>query len=120
MALKFNCNNCNEEIITNYAKVGDAIICKKCRQGMNVPENAITIKEKSDKEILIQKRHNTIRVLVRFGNFIGWFLIITIVFIPVGLLLLFMGHMVLANLETEHNTRETATLLRELIEKKNT
>jgi len=135
---------------------------------MTVPENAIKIKEKSDKdickcpncgvivaeedmtcpkcgaslekvvesekssesdeeiseyqetEVLIRKRHKTIRGLVRFGNFIGWVLIITIIFIPLGLPLLFMGHLVLANLEIEHNTRETATLLRELIEKKNT
>ena len=112
------CDNCGSSVPE------DAKFCPKCGEefeelveGVKASESHEEISGKRETEIVIQKRHKTIRELIRFGNFVGWFLIITIVFIPVGLLLLYMGHMALANLETEHNTRETAILLRKLIEK---
>ncbi|TSA27202.1 zinc ribbon domain-containing protein [bacterium] len=117
----YKCDNCGASVPK------DAKFCSKCGdkfeefvESEKSSESDEEISENRETEILIRKRHKTIRELVRFGNFIGWVLIITIIFIPLGLPLLFMGHLVLANLEIEHNTRETATLLRELIEKKNT
>ncbi|MDI6768014.1 MAG: hypothetical protein QME52_14430 [Bacteroidota bacterium] len=69
-------------------------------------------------ELLIRKRHKIIRVLMRIGNFIGWFFCITIIGLQIGLSLLYLGHLTLASMETEHNTREMATYLREYTRKK--
>jgi hypothetical protein len=71
-----------------------------------------------ESELLIRKRHKAIRALMRVGNFIGWFFCITIIGLPIGLSLLYLGHLTLASIETEHNTREMASLLREYTRKK--
>ena len=45
MALKFNCPNCNEDIVTRYLSVGEVAECKKCRGGVVIPQDAITFSD---------------------------------------------------------------------------
>ena len=45
MALQFNCQHCNELIISKFLKVGEISECKKCGEKNTIPENAEGISE---------------------------------------------------------------------------
>ena len=62
MALKFNCQHCNELIISKFLKVGEIAKCKKCGEKNTIPENAEGI---SDAEI---KSEHTISDAFDDGN----------------------------------------------------
>jgi hypothetical protein len=83
----------------------------------NSTENLSSISDIASIET-ISKRHKAIRIVSRIGNFVGWLLVISILFLPIGITLLYLGHLTLASLETEQNTRETVTLLQEILKKK--
>jgi len=40
MALQFNCQHCNELIISKFLKTGEIAECKKCGEKTTVPQNA--------------------------------------------------------------------------------
>ena len=62
MALKFNCQHCNELIISKFLKAGEIAQCKKCGEKNTIPENAEGI---SDAEI---KSEHTISDAFDDGN----------------------------------------------------
>ena len=62
MALQFNCQHCNELIISKFLKVGEIAKCKKCGGKNTIPENAEGI---SDAEI---KSEHTISDAFDDGN----------------------------------------------------
>ena len=62
MALKFNCQHCNELIISKFLKAGEIAECKKCGEKNTIPENAEGI---SDAEI---KSEHTISDAFDDGN----------------------------------------------------
>ena len=62
MALKFNCQHCNELIISKFLKAGEIAECKKCGEKNTIPENAEGI---SDAEI---KSEHTISDAFEDGN----------------------------------------------------
>ena len=62
MALQFNCQHCNELIISKFLKVGEISECKKCGEKNTIPENAEGI---SDSEI---KSEHTISDAFDNGN----------------------------------------------------
>ena len=45
MALKFNCQHCNELIISKFLKVGEMAECKKCGEKNTIPKSAEGISE---------------------------------------------------------------------------
>ena len=57
MALKFNCPNCNEDIVTRYLSVGEVAECKKCRGGVVIPQDAITFSD-DEAEALPKNAHD--------------------------------------------------------------
>lgn len=61
-------------------------------------------------------RHNSVKFLARFANLIGWIFVISIIGIPIGVSLLLFGHMALAAIETEHNTRVSADYLKQIMQ----
>lgn len=84
-------------------------------------ENLFIVNENSSTAEELSTRHKSVRFLAHFSNVIGWIFVISIIGIPIGLSLLLFGHMALASIETEHNTRETANtqklILQELRDK---
>ena len=62
MELQFNCQHCNELIISKFLKVGEIAKCKKCGEKNTIPENAEGI---SDAEI---KSEHTISDAFDDGN----------------------------------------------------
>lgn len=61
----------------------------------------------------IEHRHTAAWGLIKFSNFVGWVLVVTIMFSPIGLMLLIQGHPALAAFETEENTRAMLQLLQQ-------
>ena len=61
----------------------------------------------------VEKRHTAVHVLVKINNFFGWLFTVLIVTAPIGLAMLLYGHLILMQRETEENTREIVTILRE-------
>ena len=53
----------------------------------------------------LEPRHVAARGLIKFNNAVGWICVVTIILLPVGLLMLVSGHLCLAQIETEENTR---------------
>lgn len=49
MALQFNCQHCNELIISKFLKVGEVVECKKCGEKNTIPKNAEGISESTIK-----------------------------------------------------------------------
>ena len=49
MALKFNCQHCNELIISKFLKVGEMAECKKCGEKNTIPKSAEGISESTIK-----------------------------------------------------------------------
>ena len=45
MALKFNCQHCNELIISKFLKIGEMAECKKCGEKNTIPKSAEGISE---------------------------------------------------------------------------
>jgi uncharacterized RDD family membrane protein YckC len=45
MALKFGCQNCNEDISVRYLSIGEVAECKKCRSRVEIPPDAIKISD---------------------------------------------------------------------------
>ena len=45
MALQFNCQHCNELIISKFLKVGEMAECKKCGEKNTIPKSAEGISE---------------------------------------------------------------------------
>jgi len=45
MALQFNCQHCNELIISKFLKIGEMAECKKCGEKNTIPKNAEGISE---------------------------------------------------------------------------
>ena len=45
MALEFNCQHCNELIISKFLKVGELAECKKCGEKNTIPKSAEGISE---------------------------------------------------------------------------
>lgn len=66
MALKFNCTNCNEEIIVKFLKAGETVKCRNCDSYVIIPAHAIqteeqaTIETKSDIHITEIKQNTTL------------------------------------------------------------
>lgn len=68
----------------------------------------------------VETRHVAARGLIKFNNVIGWICVISILLLPIGLIMLVQGHLCLALIETEENTRSVVDLLsREYIKVKN-
>ena len=40
MALKFNCDFCKTELITEWLQVGDSYFCKDCNKRIKIPKDA--------------------------------------------------------------------------------
>ena len=79
MALKFNCQHCNELIISKFLKVGEIAKCKKCGEKNTIPENAEgsseseiksehTISDAFDVDSNKQTNSKTIEVSTHQGN----------------------------------------------------
>ena len=49
MALQFNCQHCNELIISKFLKVGEMAECKKCGEKNTIPKSAEGISESTIK-----------------------------------------------------------------------
>lgn len=45
MALKFKCNNCGNEIVVQYLKIGEIAMCQQCGQRSGVPADAEEVDE---------------------------------------------------------------------------
>ena len=45
MALKFNCQHCNELLISKFLKIGEMAECKKCGEKNTIPKSAEGISE---------------------------------------------------------------------------
>jgi hypothetical protein len=65
----------------------------------------------------IDNRHSSIKVIAKINNFIGWICVISIILSPLGLIILIQGHLILAIIEVEHNTRSTNHLTQKLLDK---
>ena len=52
MALKFQCENCGEDIAVRFLKVGEAAECKSCGASNSVPESAEEISEEAAESII--------------------------------------------------------------------
>ena len=60
----------------------------------------------------INAKYKTLFAIVKFNNFIGWILVITILGIPLGLPMILLGQAILVQIAIEKNTRATAMYLR--------
>ena len=48
MALKFKCQNCDEDIIVKFLKVGETAKCKSCGSENVVPETVVEVEDEAD------------------------------------------------------------------------
>lgn len=52
MSLRFNCSNCETEVVVKYLKIGESAKCPHCGQNITIPANAIQTEQ--DPEYLVK------------------------------------------------------------------
>ena len=121
MALQFNCQHCNELIISKFLKVGEMAECKKCGEKNTIPKSAEGISESEIKsehtisdafddgsnkqsnsktiEVSATQSHNANEVIItdvkmKFGSMVRFMVMWALASIPAFIILFIIGFIV--------------------------
>ena len=123
MALQFNCQHCNELIISKFLKVGELAECKKCGEKNTIPKSAEVISESEIKsehtisdafddgskkqsnsktiEVSATQSHNTNEVIItdikmKFGSMVVFMVKSVLASIPAMIILMVLFNLITA------------------------
>ena len=123
MALQFNCQHCNELVVSKFLKVGEIAECKKCGEKNIIPEHAEGISESETKsehtisdafddgsnkqtnlktiEVSATQSHNSNEVIItdvkmKFGSMVEFMVKWVLASIPAIIILIIVLYLIMA------------------------